>query len=489
MNGCSALVAAATLVLALPAAAQEVSRRQAIEAWIDRIAGVGSMAAVSVAVVDGDSVLLTRARGFADVESGRRATVDTRFYLASTTKAFTALAIAMLDHRGAIELDAPLSAYLPGVALHAPLSPSRITIRDLLAMRDGIGEGPVTMRTSYTGEWTEPELARLLALHPPDPAGNAFRYSNIGYITAGLAVQGKVGLDWRTLVEREVLLPLGMRHTHSRLSDVPPDSLAMPHGVIGGRMRRIAMGKSDRTLHAAGGHFATAHDIARFLVAQMNGGRIDGRSVFPAEVLAETHRSHVAQNRDAGFVRRTGWGLGWDIATYEGDTMYERGGGFGGYSSRVSMIPARRHGAVVLATVSSGSAEAIAQGIYDILAGRATPARLDSLHARVKATHERVRARSADSPSASAALAPPLQGLIGRYSSDAWGTLELLARGDTLIARMGDSHGVVHATRGADVLEVRLLGGAQRLRPARDARGVARSITIEPDMTFTRRTD
>ena len=486
MKATSAALALATVMVVPPAGAQDRPARGAIEAWIDRIASVGSMAGVSVAVVDGDSVLLLRARGVADIETGRPVTTGTRFYLASTTKAFTALAIALLDHRGTIDLDAALSTYLPRARLHAPLSPDRITIRDLLAMRDGIGDGPVTMRTSYTGEWTTPELVRLLALHPPDPAGNAFRYSNVGYITAGLAVEERLGLDWRTLVAREVLQPLGMRHTHSRVSDVPADSLAMPHAMIDGRMRRIPMGKSDRTMHAAGGHFATASDLARFLIAQLNGGRLDGRTVLPPAALAETRRPHVAQDRDAGFVHRIGWGLGWDIATYEGDTIYERGGGFEGYSSRVSQIPARRQGVVVLATVSSGSAEAIAQGIYDILAGRATPARLDALHGRVMRTYERARAAR---PAGGAALVEPTRAVVGRYTSAAWGTLELLARGDTLVARLGDSRGAVRRTSEPAVMVARMLGGESRLRLARDRRAVVQSITIEPDMTFRRRPD
>ena len=479
-----ALLAVTVALIGRPAAAQEPSRRAAIEAWIDRIAGVGSMAGVSVAVVDGDSVLVLRARGVADVETGRRVHDGTRFYLASTTKVLTALALAQLDHRRAIDLDATLASYLPGVRLHAPLSAERITLRDLLAMRDGIGEGPITFRTSYTGQGTRGDLVPLLALHPPAPTGNAFRYSNIGYITAALAVERRLGLDWRALIAREVLAPLGMRHTHARLSEVPVDSLAMPHAVLGGAMRRIPMGKSDSTMHAAGGHFSTASDLARFVIAQLNDGRYDGRAAFAPSALADMRRSHVAQDRDVDFRHRVGWGLGWDIATYAGDTLYERPGGFGGYYSHLSIIPARRQGVVVLATVSSGAAEAIVRGTYDILAGRATPERLDSLHARVVQTYERVRARSAAAARASR-LAPPSASLLGRYASAAWGTLELYTRRDTLLARMGDSHGVVRLGS-YGTLEVPLLGETKRLRLTRDARGVVRAIALDSAMTFRR---
>ena len=478
-------IACASFALLAAASHAQPARQQAIADWIDRVASVGSMAAVSVAVVEGDSVIVLRARGLADVSTRRPVDPGTRFYLASTTKSFTALALALLDHRGEIDLDASLASYLPGVRLRAPLSPDSTTLRDLLAMRDGIGEGPVTMRTSYTGEWTTPQLVRLLALHPPDAAGRgAFRYSNVGYIAAALAVERRTGLDWRTLVQREVLAPLGMRRTAARLRDVPPDSLAMPHAVIDGRMQRIPMGKSDRTLHAAGGHFSTASDLARFLVMELNDGRIDGRQVVPASVVAERRRSRVAQDRDVAFRRRIGWGLGWDISTYAGDTIFERPGGFTGYYSHISMIPARRQGVVVLATVSSGAAEAIAQGTYDILGGRATPARLDSLHARVVQTFDRVRARPA-SPSEPDAIVRPPPALLGRFTSAAWGTLELLSRGDTLVARMGDSHGVVRGARTADTLRVTILGAPQSLQLSRDRRRVVQAVVLDT-MRFVR---
>lgn len=480
----STAIACAALALLAPKASAQADRGQAIVEWIDRIAAVGSMAAVSVAVVEGDSVLVLRARGMADVEAGREATTGTRFYVASTTKTFTALALATLDHRGEVSLDSSLASFLPEARLQAPLSPRGITLRDLLAMRDGIGEGPVTLRTSYTGEWTAPGLVRLLASHAPAPTGNAFRYSNIGYIVAALAVERRLGHDWRTLVEREVLAPLDMRQTASRLADVPRDSLAMPHAVIDGRMQRIALAKSDRTLHAAGGHFSTAADLARLLRMELGDGRLDGRQRFPAPVLAERRRSHVAQDRDVAFRHRVGWGLGWDIATYQGDTIYERPGGFTGYYSHVSMIPARRQGVVVLATVSSGAAEAIVQGTYDILAGRATAARIDSLHARVAGTYERVRTRSETAIEA-LPVVRPTSDVVGRFASAAWGTLDLVARGDTLVARMGDSHGSVRRAPEGGVLVARLLGDEQRLTPVRDRNGQVQAVVLDT-MRFTR---
>ena len=107
---------------------------------------------------------------------------------------------------------------------------------------------------------------------------------------------------WHEVVRETVLEPLGMTATTARLSSVPGYHLAMPHDFSAGQLGRIALLKSDRTMHAAGGHVTTAGDIARFLVAQLNGGRVAGRRVFPAAAIEETHRQMVSQDRAFSFV-------------------------------------------------------------------------------------------------------------------------------------------------------------------------------------------
>jgi CubicO group peptidase (beta-lactamase class C family) len=472
-HGALGLVAAAAIATGAQAHAQSpesarshpadyADRAQRLRAWIDRVHSVGSIAGLSAAVVDGDSILVLRSAGVADASRRILVTDTTRFYIASTTKAFMALATTMLSHQGKLDLDLPVASYLPGVLLHPPLNPSAITIRDLLSMRDGIDDGPVTFRTSYTGEGTsDASLVRLLRHHPPASAGRAFRYSNIGYIVAGLAMHARLGNTWKSFVDSLVLRPAGMRHTSASVSTLPPRAVAYPHRIDSGGIHRMPLLKSDASLHAGGGHFSTAGDLARFLIAQMNGGVLERRHIFPMAALAETHRNHTTQDRQAGFRHRIGWGLGWDIATFAGDTVLERPGGFPGYYSYVAMVPARRHGVVVLATGSTGAADAIAEGALHILAGRATASLLDSLHARVRATHERALIARARAP---VPLPAPARRYAGVFTSDLWGTLSLEPVGDSLIVRIGDGWGVAQGDTSSGNLIVTFRGSTERVR-------------------------
>lgn len=449
-----------------PLSAQESVPPAAIGRYIDDVFATGAAAGMSVAVVHGDSILLVRALGSADMATGRPVTPETRFLTASTTKALTALTAVILDERGAIDLDASLAELLPRAQLDTALSAQEITLRDLLAMRHGIGQdGPVIARTAYTGEFDSPMLLRLLRYHAPSRAGRRFEYGNLGYNIAGLALEDATGRRWQDLVIRTVLRPLRMRETGSRVSAVPEGRLALPHAMEGGRLQRIPLYKSDRTMHAAGGHLTTARDLARFVIAQLNAGRVPGTQGVSADAIAEMQRRHIDQDRDFSFLHRNGWGLGLDIADYRGDTIYQRPGSFTGYYSHMSFMPSRRVGIVVLTNGGIGgggaTAEAVVQGIYDMFRGEA-PA---TLAPRVDSLRANVTARAAAPPPA-APLAPslPLARYVGRYADELFGTLVLEQRGDSLIARMGDAWGAAYGIADtANVLTTSLMGGRRRL--------------------------
>jgi CubicO group peptidase (beta-lactamase class C family)/quercetin dioxygenase-like cupin family protein len=453
--------------------------RAALNMLIDSVFAAGAAAGLQVAVVQGDSILLERALGIADMESRRAVTGETRFLTASTTKAFTALAAISLDEQGAVDLDASLAELLPAAQLDSGLSARDITLRDLLAMRSGLGQdGPVVARTAFTGEFDTPTLLRLLRYHPPSRRGRRFEYGNLGYNVAALALEQATGRPWQRLVEETVLEPLGMRETVSRLSALPADRIAMPHALESGGQRRIPLYKSDRTLHAAGGHLTTARDLARLAIAHLNQGKVPGARGVPASAIAASERRETDQDRQFAFLHRNGWGLGLDIADYRGDTLYERNGSFTGYYSHFSFMPSRGIGVVVLANSDAGgaAAEAIAQGVYDLAHGDAPV----TFAPRVADLRRSVLARTAEPPPASPPRPPlSLARYAGRYTDEVFGTLVVEQRGDSLIAHMGDSWGVLRADTAANTLAANLVGGTRRLAfEFRGNAGPAQSVTM-----------
>jgi CubicO group peptidase (beta-lactamase class C family) len=460
-------LAGAGLVATALATAAAAAPAPEIDALLDRAMARGLTPGVAVAVVEGDRVVWTAARGFADRETKRPVTPATRFYIASTTKTLTALAVARLADRGALDLDAPLSRALPGVKLHAGLSADSIRVVDLLTHTHGIdADGPVSARVAYTGEYTHAELLRALATQGPAPGGRAFAYSNLGYDLVGILLDPAHKGGWKRVVEREVIEPLGMTSTTAERSKLRDSELALPYRDTPDGFARTPLAKEDANIGAAGGHFSTALDLARLLRAELNGGRVDGSERLPARVIAGTQRARVVQSgRSMGYPRHA-WALGWDLGTYEGDTLVFRMGSFPGYSSHVSFLPARGLGVVVLANggMSGGVfADALANALYDRMLGRdavASEAQLDSVAARVAGLRARLGTDLARRAARSQVLPRALEAYAGRYGNDDWGTLELRVRDGRLEAAMGVAHSPVEVFDAAkEKLRVELFGG------------------------------
>jgi CubicO group peptidase (beta-lactamase class C family) len=83
-----------------------------VDAFVQRIMSISGTPGLGVAVVRGDKPVLVKGYGFADVERQIPVTPHTAFYIASTTKAFTALTLALLADRKTVDLDAPITRYL-----------------------------------------------------------------------------------------------------------------------------------------------------------------------------------------------------------------------------------------------------------------------------------------------------------------------------------------------------------------------------------------
>jgi hypothetical protein len=164
---------------------------------------------------------------------------------------------------------------------------------------------------------------------------------------------------------------------------------------------------------------------------------------------------------------RHGWGLGWDLGTYDGDTLVHRFGGFPGFRSHVSFMPDRHVGVIVLTNAGgAGStlADAVATTIYDILLGKPEiERRLDSIVAETRSSANRLREQQAQAQAEFAGrpqqLPFPVTIYAGSYCNEAAGCLELRVERNRLRAKMGVAESDVVVTDGPmHRVEVELTG-------------------------------
>ena len=400
---------------------------------------------IAVAVVKDSRVILVKGFGYADVEAKRPVNPQTVFYIASSAKPFFSLTAALLDHKSQIDLDAPLSSYSPEIKLQSPLSAEKITLRNLLTHSHGIAEGPVDFRMGLTGQGTRSELIALLAGHARSKGGNEFEYSNRGYLIASLALESKLNKSWKELVQSTVLDPLGMKNTSLYMSRVKTDQLATPYHTGSGDYLRLHYGKADANMHPAGGIVISVEDMAKWLLVNMDNGKLDGRQVFPSAVVAETHRLQVEQDTPFSWVRRYGYGLGWNIGSYEGETLIHHHGGYSAFYSHVSFMPQHRLGVAVFTNelvMGDSLAENVAQYVYDTfldLPGikyrwtkRLATTPQYAQRGRDSIAAERGRRATRQKP-----LPLPLEAYAGVYESDQGGRMEWRVQNGKLTVSIG----------------------------------------------------
>lgn len=257
-------------------AAAEVSgdRLERFDALIEAARLDHRIPGVAVAVVQGTNVVF--GKGY-----GEGITVRTPFKIGSLSKSFVAVAILQLVERGMMDLDAPVRRYLPWFRTLDEAESDRITVRHLLHHRSGIEDRDAGFESdrSYARELTNLVQAtpRLRVKTPP---GSRFKYSNTGYDILGAVVTTVSGVPFPDYVRVNIFEPLGMRRSTASVLE------ARGEGLLGYRYWFGVPVAFDGVKHhppiASGGLISCAEDLARYLMALMNGGTYDGGRVLDA---------------------------------------------------------------------------------------------------------------------------------------------------------------------------------------------------------------
>ena len=190
---------------------------------------------VSLAVLTGDRVLVSRGYGLANVELRVPASDSTIYQSGSMGKQFTAALVEMLVAQQRLRLDDPIVRWFPeGASVW-----QGITVRHLLTHTSGIAE--YTDSTfNYRKDYTEDELVKFAASRPLDfRPGERWSYSNTGYVLLGALIHRVSGRFYGDLLRDSVFKPLGMNDARiiSEADIVPnrADGYLLEDGVLKNR--------------------------------------------------------------------------------------------------------------------------------------------------------------------------------------------------------------------------------------------------------------
>ena len=338
-----------------------------IEAYVQAQIERADIPGASLAIVQGDRVLL--AKGFGTTEKGdsKPVTPDTLFQIGSLTKSFTAVAILQLRDRGLIDLDASVQRYLPWFRVADKQASTRITVRHLLNHTSGI---PTTAdRVIWqTPKTIQPSLEegvralRTVKLHsPPDVS---WQYANMGYNTLGLIVEVVSGQPYPEYIERHILKPLGMGHSTFDLEIAARLGCAEPYWPRFGRWTKLQLGDDVWSEPAGGKLFSTGRDLARYASAHLGASPV---SILARQSLVDAHSCGVAITRSD---EEKQYVFGWIKTQFNGTPLVWHNGETAGYTAAVYLLPEKNLGVVLLLGAFSLLVDPIGLGVVSLLLGQ-----------------------------------------------------------------------------------------------------------------------
>jgi CubicO group peptidase (beta-lactamase class C family) len=365
-------------LLAIPLLAQEKEIARAprvkealnlLDIWIKSELDYKRIPGFSIAVVHDQELFWSKGFGYANLEDKIPAEPDTIYSICSISKLFTSVAIMQLRDAGKLDLDEPLSKYLPWFAIKKtdPDAPP-ITIRSVLRHSSGLPrESEQPYKTEPDLPWPEREsmIEKLPTQETLYPTDTYFQYSNLGISLLGEVVAAVSGQSYNDYITEHILKPIGMNDTTPYL---PEDKLGTRLAVgysrwprEGGRERLPFFQAKGFT--PAAGLASTAIDLAKFASWQFRALDNKDNSVLSGYTLKEMHRVHWV---DPDW--ETKWGLGFATWRPKDVVFVGHGGGCPGYRTHIALSPKDKIAAVCMTNATDANIGTFTEKAYEILA-------------------------------------------------------------------------------------------------------------------------
>lgn len=308
-------------------------------------------------------VIFRKAHGFRRIGTGEPLATDDIFQIASVSKQFTALAVALLHQQGKIDYQQPVNTYLPDFPF------ADMTVHQLLCHRTGL-QNYMYFAEHHTDRQTplsNQAMYRLLVekpnqLKPYWPAGQGFNYSNTGYAVLALLVEKVSGVGFSEFLHQNFFAPAGMRSTYLLGDSLPSNRLVRGHFPNGSSVPYLYQDNvlGDKSV------LSTVDDLFRwdrFLASNQ---------VLDTTLLEAAFRNHSPNRNPA-----RGYGYGWRLWFYpDGRKIEYHTGWYRGYTALFVRIRATNSSIVILSNRVNRSFMRSFHQLVDVLTAQQVPASL-----------------------------------------------------------------------------------------------------------------
>jgi CubicO group peptidase (beta-lactamase class C family) len=301
---------------------------------------------MAVAIVSREKTWLAEGFGYRDKRRTTRVDQNTLFGILSVSKPLTVTGLMIAAQEGLLDLDVPISKYLPGFTIHSrfPGDPmAEITIRHLISMTSGLThDAPVG---NNADPWTPSYEAHIQSIAETwlrFQPGERAEYSNLGIELAARCLEQTINKPFTEYVQEKVFDPIGMTRSTYDFNKIKND----PDRAVGNN-RNFDTVPLKNPMLAPGGVYASITDMARFIQFHLNSGKVSGK-----EILQEKRINQMQTIPFPVQGQVSGYGQGLQISWYhlggQDIRCIEHGGGGFGFRCQMKWLPDLGYGVMVM---------------------------------------------------------------------------------------------------------------------------------------------
>jgi CubicO group peptidase (beta-lactamase class C family) len=412
-----------------------------IDTTLERILKDRKAAGFAVAVIEKNKVIYAKGFGYRDVEKKLPVTPNTLFAIGSCSKAFTSMLVGLLNKEGLVEYDKPVREYLPALKFFNTEMNNQVTVRDMMCHRTGLPRHDYSWYLFNTAS-RDSLLQRVQYQEPTATPRQTWQYNNFMFLAQGMIAEKITGKSWEQNIREKIFTPLGMMTSNLTIKDLEKNADAAKGYQL---YKDSIIKKQDyyniNAMGPAGSINSSVNEMAKWVTMWINGGKIDGKEVFPASYLNEAMSSQMIigaalPDKEKPDIHFANYGFGWFLASYRGHYRVEHGGNIDGFSASTCFFPSDSVGIIVL-TNQNGSA--VPSLVRNTIADRLLKlkpidwlADRQAADAKAKTANKEAEAKVESNQKKGTAPSHSLKEYEGLYHHPGYGTMEVQLRKDSL---------------------------------------------------------
>ena len=337
----------------------DANRMAELERFVDEGRKKLGVPGVSIGVIEDGKVLFAGGFGQRDIDGAAKPDGDTRYMIASNSKALTTLMLAKLVDEGKFKWDTHVTDVLPSFKLGDADTTRQVLIRHLICACTGLPRQDFEWLFQFKGITPANIMTTLGTMQPTSKFGELFQYSNplaagAGYV-GGHAAYGdmELGAAYDKAMQTRVFDPLGMKETTFDFARALAANHATAHAAnLDGKPAHAVfdLDYSAIPIRPAGAAWSSVNDILKYVQMELNEGVLpNGKRYISKEALLARRTPQVPIGKDVTY------GMGLMVDQTYGVPVVHHGGDLIGYHSDMIWYPQQKVGAVILTNADAGS--------------------------------------------------------------------------------------------------------------------------------------